>query len=152
FPLRARLGRALVRRPLAAPGNVGGPGARRRAAVSRGGAVRRRHRGPGLGDQRGHLALDALGRDDDRVRQALWAASVLAQELIGLGTAGELHGHLLQLILQLRGGKLAALEPIARGDHFLDVELEDVAPAELAVGALAPSEERAQAPAALAQR
>src|SRR5439155_22907145 len=148
--LRARLGRSLTSR---APGALRpvAASARRRAAVRLGDAVRRPRRRR-VGDRRGHLALDALGRHDDRVRQAFGAASILPQELVGLFAAGPLPGHLLELVLQLRGGQLAALETVARRDDFLDVELEDVAPAELAVGALAPPEERAEPPAALAQR
>jgi len=58
--------------------------------------------------------------------------------------SGDLRRHLLELVLQLRGGELAALQPVTRRDDFLDVELEDVAPAELAVRPLASSEKRAQ--------
>src|SRR5437899_1065222 len=99
-----------------------------------------------------HFAFDALRRDDDRVREAFRAAPVLAEHLVGLLAACPLHGHLLELLLQLRDRQPAALETVARLDDLLDVELEDVAPVLLAVGPLAPSQERAQAPAAFAQR
>src|SRR6058998_3996774 len=97
-------------------------------------------------------ALDAVGRDDDRVRQPFWAAPVLAEHLIGLLAAGPLQGHLVELLLQLRDREPAALEPVARLDDLLDVEREDVASALLAVGALPPPEKCAEAAAALAQR
>src|SRR5688572_9481143 len=59
-----------------------------RRAVRR--AVGRHHR---------HLALDALGRDDDRVWQALGAAvAILPEQLLGPLSAGDLPGHRQQLI------------------------------------------------------
>src|SRR3989440_11764805 len=85
------------------------------------------------------------------MRQAFGTAAVLAQQLVGLAASGDLRGHLQELVLQLRGGESTALETVARLDDLLDVELEDVAPAELAVRPLAPSEEGAQPPAAFAQ-
>src|SRR5438309_9377310 len=97
-----------------------------------------------------HFTFDALRRDDDRVREAFRTAPVLAEHLVGLLAARPLHGHLLELLLQLRDRQPAALETVARLDDLLDVELEDVAPVLLAVGPLAPSQERAQAPAAFA--
>src|SRR5437879_2773074 len=115
---------------------------RRHRLFDRGRPVRRHDR---------HLAFDALRRDDDRMRQAFGAAAVLPQQLIGLAASGDLGGHLQELVLQLRGGESTALEPVTRLDDLLDVELEDVAPAELAVCPLAPSEEGAQPPAAFAQ-
>src|SRR2546428_11004215 len=83
------------------------------------------------------------------MRQAFGAAAVLAQQLVGLAASGDLRGHLQELVLQLRGGQSTALEPVARLDDLLDVELEDVAAAGLAVGPLAPSAGRGQPPAAL---
>ncbi len=49
-------------------------------------------------------------------------------------------------------GELAALEAIARLDDFFDVQLEDIAPAKLALGALAPPQKNAEPPAAFLQR
>src|SRR5207247_2366629 len=46
----------------------------------------------------------------------------------------------------------APLEAVTRLDDLLDVELEDVAPTVLAVGALESSEEGSEPPAAFAQR
>ena len=86
------------------------------------------------------------------MREAFRTAPVLAEHLVGLLAARPLHGHLLELLLQLRDRQPAALETVARLDDLLDVELEDVAPVLLAVGPLAPSQERAQPPAAFAQR
>src|SRR5262245_35494079 len=74
----------------------------------------------------GRLPLRALGRDDDRVRQALGTA-VAAEDLVRHGAARSLGGDLLQLRLELFLRQLAALEPRARLHDLLDVELEDVA-------------------------
>src|SRR5262249_48063301 len=63
---------------------------------------------------------------------------------------GQPQRHRLQLLLELCGRQAAALEAVAGLDDLFDVELEDVAPAELAVRALAPPPERAEAAAALA--
>src|SRR4029453_6415777 len=65
--------------------------------------------------------------------------------------AGPQRGHPLQLLLQLRDRQLPALQTVARLDDLLDVQLEDVPSAILAVRPLAPANERPQASAALAQ-
>src|SRR2546425_1370680 len=115
-------------------------------AVGRHGVVRR------VARQHRDLTLDAVRRDDDRVRKTFRATSVPPHELVGLFAAGPPQRHLLQLLLQLRGRQSATLEAIARVDDLLDVQLEDVAPAELAVGPFAAPEKGAQPPAAFAQR
>src|SRR5882762_3214687 len=96
-----------------------------RSAVGR--RVARQHR---------RLPFGAFGGDDDRVRQALRPALV-AQDLVGLGPAGALESDLLQLVLELFLRKLPALQPRARLDDLFDVELENITPAELALGPLA---------------
>src|SRR5262245_40393943 len=55
------------------------------------------------------LALDPLRGHDDRVGQALGAATVLAQQLVGLRAAGAGRRDLLELLLELRDRDLAAL-------------------------------------------
>src|SRR2546422_176370 len=59
------------------------PGARLRC-----GFALRLPRGPGFGRRRRrhdrHLAFDTLRRDDDRMRQALGAAAILPEQLVGL--------------------------------------------------------------------
>src|SRR5262249_60753151 len=89
----------------------------------------RRHAG-------GHRALDAVGCDDDRVRQTFGTAAIAPHELVGPDAARQLLRHLLQLIFQLGGGQATALEAVARLHDLFDVQLEDVAPAEFAVRAL----------------
>src|SRR5262249_11161711 len=93
--------------------------------------------------QHRRLTLGALRRDDDGVRETFGPA-VVAEDLVCLGAARALEGDLLELVLELLLGELPALEPCAGLDHFLDVELEDVAPPELALGSLAPSKEHAE--------
>src|SRR5206468_6447326 len=97
----------------------------RRSAVVRLGA--RQHR---------RLPFGAFRGDDDRVRQALRAALV-AQDLVGLSPAGALECDLLQLVLELFLRELAALQPCTRLDDLFDVELENITPAELALGPFA---------------
>src|SRR2546421_1512528 len=97
------------------------------------------------------LALCSLRSDDDRVRQALRAA-LAAEDLVGLGPAGALERDLLQLALELFLRELAALQPRARLDDLFDVELENIAPAELALGPLALSQEYAEPAPAFLQR
>ena len=55
-------------------------------------------------------------------------------------------------VLSLSFGQLGALQPGAGLDDLLDVQLEDVAPAELALGTLAPAQEHAEPAPALLQR
>ncbi len=55
-------------------------------------------------------------------------------------------------LLSFSLGELAALQPGAGLDDLLDVELEDVAPAELALGPLAPPQEDAEPAPALLER
>src|SRR5262249_50875681 len=143
------LGRHL-RRPRFALLRLALPGLSRRRGrrLGRSGAhVRRRVRRR----QHGRLALGALGGDNDGVRETFGPA-VVAPDLVGLGAARALEGDLLKLVLELFLGELAALEAGAGLDHFLDVELEDVAPAELALGPLAPAKEHAEPPSAFLQR
>src|SRR5262245_33960679 len=97
------------------------------------------------------LALDPLRGHDDRVGQALGAAAGLAQQLVGLRAAGAGRRELLQLLLKLFGLELAALQPLARLRDLLDVELEDVAPTELALRPPATPQEHAEPAAALTQ-
>jgi hypothetical protein len=85
------------------------------------------------------------------MREALGAA-VLAQDLVGPGPARPLLGDLCELALELFLGELAALEAAAGLHDLLDVELEDIAPAELALGPLAAAQEHAEPAAALLQR
>src|SRR5207302_7787131 len=101
--------------------------------------------------QRRRLPFGPFGRDDDRVREA-FRATVVAEDLIGPGAAGPLHGDLLQLGPELLLGQLAALQTGAGLDDLFDVELEDVAPAELALGPLAPTQEHAEPAPAFLQR
>src|SRR5467141_792293 len=103
----------------------------RRTAVARLGA--RQHR---------RLPFGAFKGDDDRVRQTLRAALV-AEDLVGLGPAGALERDLLQLALELFLRELTALQPRTRLDDLFDVELENITPAELALGPLALSQEYA---------
>src|SRR5262249_3128851 len=106
----------------------------------------------GVAEQHRHLTLDPLRRDDDRIGKTFRATSVLAHELVGLFSAGPSDGDLLELLFELRGRQPATLEAITRLDDLLDVELEDVPPAELAVGPFATPEKRPQTSAALPQR
>src|SRR4030095_15867670 len=76
-------------------------------------AVRRRGLRRRGGDQSRNFAFDALGRDDDRVRQTFRTAAVLPQDFVGLLAAGPLHGHPLELLPQPGRGQPAALEAIA---------------------------------------
>src|SRR5262245_12333063 len=85
------------------------------------------------------------------MRQAFGAA-VAPEDLVGLGSAGALERDLLQLVLELLLGELAAFQARARLDDFFDVELEDVAPPELARGPLAPAQEDAEPAAAFLER
>src|SRR2546427_13132496 len=99
-----------------------------------------------------HLAFNALRRDDDRMRDTFRATSVLPQELVGLFASGPPHGDPLELRLELRRGQSATLEAVTRLDDLLDIELEDVASTELAVGPVASPEKGSQPSAAFAQR
>src|SRR5262245_4932852 len=98
------------------------------------------------------LALDPLRGHDDRVGQTLGAAAGLAQQLIGLRAAGAGRRDLLELLLELPDRELAALQTVAGLRDLLDVELEDVAPSELALRPPATPEEHAEPAAALTQR
>src|SRR6185503_3178372 len=84
--------------------------------------------------------------------QTFGTASVIAQYFVGLLAAGPLHGNFLQLLFELFLGQFAALEAIAGLHDLFDVELEDVAPAKFAFGALAPAQENAQPAPALLER
>jgi hypothetical protein len=64
-------------------------------------------------------------------------AAVVAQDLVRPGATGSPERDLLELALELLLGELAPLQPGAGVDDFFDVQLEDVAPAELTLGALA---------------
>src|SRR5262245_40006976 len=86
------------------------------------------------------------------MRQTFRAAAVLPGELVRPLASGPPQGHLLKLLFELRRGQAAALEAVARFDDLLDVELEDVAPTVLAVGALAPPEKGPEPAAAFAER
>src|SRR5260221_944776 len=97
------------------------------------------------------LPFGAFKGDDDRVRQTLRAALV-AEDLVGLGPAGALERDLLQLALELFLRELTALQPRTRLDDLFDVELENIAPAELALGPLALSQEYAEPAPAFLQR
>ena len=57
----------------------------------------------------------------------------------------------MKLVFEFFLGQLSALEPIARLDDFLDVELEDITPAELALGMLPSSQKDSKTPPALLQ-
>src|SRR5206468_11613107 len=59
---------------------------------------------------------------------------------------------LLRLVLELLLGQLAAFPPRARLDDLFDVELEDITPAELALGPLALSQKYAEPAPAFLQR
>src|SRR5262245_20517305 len=119
------------------------------------GRFRLGRRGRGLGRrgtrEHGGLALRAFGGHDDRVRQPLGPA-VLADDLVGARAAGALERDAVELVLQLLLRQLAALEAGAGLDDLLDVELEDVAPAELALGPLAAAQEHAEPAPALLER
>src|ERR1041385_2144636 len=117
----------------------------------RGGLCRRLAPLTSSAKQSGRIALGPLGRDDDRVWQSLRAALV-SQDLVGLGSARALERDLLQLVLELFLRELAALQPRARLDDLFDVELEDIAPAELALGPLPLPQEHAEPPPAFLQR
>src|SRR5256886_14895083 len=84
----------------------------------------------------GRFSLGSLGSDDDGVRQTLRAALV-AEDLVGLGPAGAFERDLLQLVLEFFLRELAALQPRTRLDDLFDVKLENIAPAELALGPFA---------------
>ena len=56
----------------------------------------------------------------------------MAEDLVDFLAAGALGGDLLQLFFEFFFGELAAFQPVAGFDHFLDVKLENVAPAEFA--------------------
>src|SRR6202158_257167 len=137
----------------------GGPGrlglalpARRALGLGRLGRARLHARGVGrVAGQVRRLPLRAFRGDDDRVRQAFRAA-LAAEDLVGAGTAGALERDPLELGLELLLRQPAALEPRAGLDDLLDVEIEDVAPAELALGPLAPPQEHPEPPPALLQR
>src|SRR5688572_32056825 len=73
-------------------------------------------------------------------------------DFIGFLAAGSPHGDFLQLLFELFLGQLAALQAIACLDDFFDVELEDIAPAKLALGALAPPQEYPEPAPAFLQR
>src|SRR6185369_4486763 len=98
------------------------------------------------------LTLDTFRGHDDRVGQALGAIAGLAQQLVGLRAAGAGRRDLLQLPLELFCLELSTLQPLARLRDLLDVELEDVAPPELALRPPTTPEEHAEPAAALAQR
>src|SRR5262249_23013702 len=95
----------------------------------------RGHRPRGL-RQLWRLALRPLRRHDDR-GGGPWGPALGAEVLARLAPAGALERDLLELLLQLLLRDAPALEPGASLHDLLDVELEDVAPAELALGALA---------------
>ncbi len=73
------------------------------------------------------------------MRQTFRPAAVVAEDFISLLPAGTFHGDFLELLFEFLLGQLAALEAIAGLDDFFDVEIEDIAPAELALGVLASS-------------
>src|SRR5207249_4087271 len=66
-------------------------------------------------------------------------------------TQSHLRRDLLKLVFEFFPGQLSTLEPIARLDDFLDVELEDITPAELALGMLPSSQKDSKTPPALLQ-
>src|SRR4029077_2549174 len=147
-------------RPLAAGGGRGGgrpgrlglarpPGRRLRLGWRRRAPLRDRTVGRVAG-QVGRLPLRAVRGDDDRVRKAFRAA-LAAEDLVGADAAGALERDPLELGLELLLRQPAALEPRAGLDDLLDVEVEDVAPAELALGPLAPPQEHAEPPPTLLQ-
>src|SRR6266404_4675067 len=147
-----------ARRPLAAGRGLGLP-ARLGCALPAGRRLglgclyRARLRGGGVSRVAGQdrrLPLRAVRGDDDRVRKAFRAA-LAAEDLVGAGAAGALERDPLQLGLELLLRQPAALEPRAGLDDLLDVEVEDVAPAELALGPLAPAQEHAEPPPTLLQ-
>src|SRR5262245_54576891 len=154
--------RAMTRLSLLSPGGPGRPGRlarpgpglppRRLGLVRLRRALVRRHHIARLGArQHRRVPFGPLGGDDDRVREPLRAA-LAAQDLVGAGPAGPLQGDPVQLALELLAGQPAALQPGARLDDLLDVQLEDVAPAELGLGPLAPPQEHPEPAPALLQR
>src|SRR5262249_62160476 len=76
----------------------------------------------------------------------------VAHLLVVLPPAGALQRDLLELVLQLLLRDAPVLEPGGGFHDLLNVELEDVAPAELALGAFAAAEEDAEAAPALLKR
>ena len=107
-----------------------------RPAAQLGGCGARQHR---------RLPFGTVGSDDDRVGQALRSARRGPGSRRSRVPPVRFSGDLLELGLELLLRQLAALQPGAGLDDLLDVQLEDVAPAELALGALAPAQEHARA-------
>src|SRR5574341_1476262 len=97
------------------------------------------------------LPFGSLGGDDDRMGQTFRAAAIVSQQFVGPLAAGPFHGDLLQLVFEFFLGQLAALQAATRLHDFLDVELEDIAPAELALSVLPPSQKGSHPPPALLQ-
>ena len=89
---------------------------------------------------------------DGEIDEVADHAARLAQDLVGLLAAGPLERDLLELLLELLRGQLAPLEAVAGVHDFLDVELEDVAPAELGLRPLAAAQEHAEPAPALLER
>src|SRR5262245_30795421 len=84
--------------------------------------------------------------------QPFRSAAIVSQKLIGFRAAGTFHGDLLKLLFEFLFRELPAFQPAASFHDFLDIEFEDIAPAELALGALAPTQKNSKAPPALLQR
>ena len=82
------------------------------------------------------------------MRQTFRPAAVAPEYLIRFLAAGAFRGDLLQLVFELFFSELAAFETVARFDDFFDIQLEDIAPAKLVLGVLAPPQKNTEPPAA----
>src|SRR5262245_50827477 len=83
--------------------------------------------------------------------EAFGTAALISEYFIGLLAAGPLQGDFLQLLFEFFFGELTALQPITGFDDFFDIELENVSPAKLAFGSLAPSQKNTQPATAFLQ-